>query len=295
MDFDIEKILDDRKRGMSLRKLGEKYDKSASTIKKYLNINGVNTSYKIVTDNKLIVLYKSGKTCKEVAKIIGGISYQSVYGRLKKLDKIRSISVAARNKSINHMFFSTFTPTSCYWAGFLAADGCVRKTRLSINLAKIDKDHLEKLKKAIGFVKLLKQYKNSYYFGFGSREIITDLKNNFNIIPKKSLILEPPKQIPEEYIPHFIRGYIDGDGSYFYSGYSFGIEIAGTKNMLSWIKENFNQNCKIGNPSIIKKKNIYVLRFVGNRQVPKIIRWLYQNHTINTILDRKYDKVKKFI
>jgi len=56
------------------------------------------------------------------------------------------------------------------------------------------------------------------------------------IVPKKSLILQPPKIDKQFYLP-FILGYFDGDGSIYYLNKSniYGLSIEGTKEMLNWI------------------------------------------------------------
>jgi len=294
MDFNIKNAIKDRKEGMSLRDLGEKYHKSPSTIKKYLNINDIDTSYKKILDEEIVDLYVAGRSCNDIGKILG-VNAQRINYRLNKMGKIRTLAESMRNRAIKHSFFSNFSINSCYWAGFIAADGNICKGCLKIELSKKDIGHLAKFGTVIGYNRKIKKYKNSRSIAFRSKEMNNDLATNFNIIPKKSLILEPPLNIPQKFINSFVRGYIDGDGSYFYSDKDIGLEIAGTYKMLSWIKKNFEKSNNIGNPKIRQKGNIYILRYVGNKQVPNIVQWLFKNCTINTILDRKFNKIKKFL
>src|SRR5271154_2141644 len=62
----------------------------------------------------------------------------------KKLDlhsSIRSGKRHFRNKDT----FSNLTLETCYWAGFIAADGCITdKNVLVVCLSNVDKNHLEK-------------------------------------------------------------------------------------------------------------------------------------------------------
>ena len=51
------------------------------------------------------------------------------------------------NLPVNHDFFSKNTLKSCYWAGFIAADGCVFKNQVRLALAEKDIDHLRLFKK----------------------------------------------------------------------------------------------------------------------------------------------------
>lgn len=55
--------------------------------------------------------------------------------------------------NVNENFFSLDTPESFYWAGFIAADGCILKNLkvLEIGLGIKDKKHLKKFKSAIKY------------------------------------------------------------------------------------------------------------------------------------------------
>ena len=57
----------------------------------------------------------------------------------------------SRKYSFKEDVWKTQTPESCYWAGFIAADGCLRKSgencySLKTSLHIQDLDHLKKLK-----------------------------------------------------------------------------------------------------------------------------------------------------
>lgn len=113
--------------------------------------------------------------------------------------------------------FDEYSEESCYWAGFLAADGCVdNKNRVRLMLKYEDINHLEKFR---GF--LQSQHKiasntdkyNRASLELTSKELCEALEINFNIVPLKSLVLEFPTQVPDEMLKHYIRGYFDGDGS----------------------------------------------------------------------------------
>ena len=45
----------------------------------------------------------------------------------------------------NETFFEKPSRVNSYWAGFIAADGCVYRNTLKITLSKKDKAHLEAL------------------------------------------------------------------------------------------------------------------------------------------------------
>lgn len=117
----------------------------------------------------------------------------------------------------NTLAFSDYTPESCYWAGFLAADGNVdSKGRVRLMLKYDDISHLEKFRAFMGSTHTIGSNTTLYNrcsFEFTSKEICEVLDLNFNIIPNKSLAYAFPKSIPDKLLNHFIRGYFDGDGS----------------------------------------------------------------------------------
>ena len=112
--------------------------------------------------------------------------------------------------------FDEYTEDSCYWAGFLAADGNVdSKGRIRLMLNYDDIGHLEKFKDFLASTHTISSNTTDYNrcsFEFTDREMCEVLDLNFNIIPNKSLSITFPK-IPKQYLRDFIRGYFDGDGS----------------------------------------------------------------------------------
>lgn len=130
----------------------------------------------------------------------------------------------------NKDFFGSYNEISCYWAGFIAADGCIgtRPNKvdkfLTIALKRSDKSHLENFIKHISGENLKiinrettaisggKKYPYSSVILYKTK-IVDDLDEFFSIRPQKTLNTIFPPNIPEQYKLDYIRGYIDGDGS----------------------------------------------------------------------------------
>jgi hypothetical protein len=116
----------------------------------------------------------------------------------------------------NTSAFDDYNEESCYWAGFLAADGNVdSKGRIRIMLKYDDIRHLEKFKMFLGSTHSIASNTTKYNrcsFEVTNREMCEVLDLNFNIRPNKTLDITFPA-IPKKYLRHFIRGYFDGDGS----------------------------------------------------------------------------------
>lgn len=203
-------------------------------------------------------------------------------------------------RHLNQESFGNFTTKSCYWAGFLAADGHVKKYHLGCELAIKDRQHLEKLRSFLCSNANIKE-RTRESFGkfhtyclvqFNSVKLVQDLETNFNITRNKSLSYRPPK-LPRNMTKHFIRGYIDGDGSIGWHNHSKTLRLnicSGSRELLQWIFEHFHENIDgVGNPAVKKRKNakLYTIEFMGH-QTKNILNWLYKDSEIH--LDRKYQK-----
>lgn len=197
-------------------------------------------------------------------------------------------------------FFSAKTLESCYWAGFIAGDGCIleregRKTELYLELATVDKGHVEKIASRIGGVvrertkhnKQLGKSFGSARWRVSSNKLADDLKHNFNILPAKSLIAEPPENLTKEQTYAFMAGLYDSDGHY---GYSPGkrplSRLIGTEKLMEWANEElFEGHYSIGINNKKSKNKIYTLTASGDRAI--MGREKYINMEL-PFLDRKY-------
>lgn len=208
------------------------------------------------------------------------------------------------------------TEDKAYWLGFMYADGYVTKRikgvsfNVELCLQGDDLSHLYKFKNSlksncIPRIKKTrcngKEYK-AYRFAISRRKMYEDLVAK-GCAERKSLILEFPKYNifkNNELIRHFIRGYVDGDGTV--SSYTdakhpnrkprkfFG--VLGTKIFLEGILEYFDSmNIDYGKHSIYKgtgsKKNIFYISKT-NIKAFNIVNFLYSD--CNIYLDRKYNK-----
>ena len=188
-----------------------------------------------------------------------------------------------------------------YWLGFLAADGCNywRETNATIliNIHQKDRVHLEKFKVFMDSNVPIKDFIQNCGFSnntpmskitFNSKKMSQDLSDK-GIVPRKSLILKPPK-IDEQYYLPFILGYFDGDGSiYCTSQNEFCINIVGTKEILEWINGILHISTSLEKRNDDEKNNYYI-RCGGFQKPYKIMKMLYESSQV--YLDRKYQIFK---
>lgn len=221
----------------------------------------------------------------------------------------------ARKYTCNENFFDEYNLLSCYWAGFISADGCIhsfpenplKQPFVRLNLAVKDKIHLEKLKNDISSTYPIVEYNvklksgkiyRTCYFLLNSRHLVNSLENNFNIVSKKSLILKPPTQIKSlEHKLAFIMGCYDGDGTITFAkrDNTFLTTICGgSKEFLLWIKEEFSKLLpdKIEYKLREEKKNRKNIKYVFQPQGRNILSlFSYLRKFKVPMLERKWKAV----
>jgi hypothetical protein len=226
----------------------------------------------------------------------------------------------------DHEFFSRDNEESFYVAGFMAADGCIKdrkgeygveRPEVYIGLSKEDKDHLEVIKTILKAESPIRDFiiknskRNSNWndcwkseITITSKQMVEDLKR-FNIVPRKSLIYTFPEWLKTHPLKHhFIRGYNDGDGSFYIPKLAEGkttkqiyFSMRGTPKFLKEVRSILEQECNLN----VREKDIRissghgVLEYGGNGVISKITDYLYKDATI--YLPRKRDiamKAKQF-
>ena len=300
MKVSDEILIAEYKKLNSAYKVAKKLVISSSTASYRLKKLGVLKKWKKEVDNnKLIDSYIKHQSVRKTAKDFD-ISHETARYKLKKLGVL--------NKPIiynwNDNYFSKDNADVYYWAGFIAADGCVKLNskkykQLSIGLSRKDHEHLEKFKKAIEFTGQIYKIAGNYdssQIAISSGKLFDDLAR-FNIVPRKSLIYTFPKWlIDHPLVNHFMRGYNDGDGSFYISKKKdrnidqLYFSLRGTKEFLCIFNEILEDKCKFKKHKEPRlNSGIYCLEFGGNIKVRKIRDFLYKNSAPEIRLERKYN------
>jgi hypothetical protein len=195
---------------------------------------------------------------------------------------------------VEHYFFSEYNENSCYWAGFILADGYIRnKNRftLEIKLQKQDVQHLEKFKNDIKYEGKIFEKKMYYSISISSSQIIQDLNDKFEIGNKKSLTCYISDRIPKKFLKDYIRGYFDGDGCITYTTIN-AITFLGTENTVDFIRNYFYEYVGVklrskDMPNITRNGNIFVIGYSGKSAL-NCLDHMYNDSKI--YLDRKFKK-----
>lgn len=259
------------------------YNKKAHTlsISKYKKAEELYTS-KNISLSTLAKLFKFNRT---------------KFSKYLKNKGIQVVNKQNECKFNQYVFDNINTEEKAYWLGFVYADGYIsnRDNNIEVSLKLSDKNHLEKLKNFLEWSGNIKTDHFRCRLSISNKHLkqILILKG---CPPKKSLILQFPNNniINGNLLPHFIRGYFDGDGSIYISKKEkskSNISLLGTNIFLkklltitNWKKNKLFLNSK-DNP------NTWVLSY-GGKTALNILNILYKDASV--YLDRKYKKYEKY-
>lgn len=225
--------------------------------------------------------------------------------------KIIGSMIQHRKYTYNSSIFSIINPYNSYWAGFIAADGCVYYSKksnnnyavLKLNLSIKDKNILTNFINFSNYTGKYTEYiktdkKKAVRIHIENPiEWILNLNKYWNITSRKSLTLRPPNLTKREDILSYIIGYIDGDGC-FHKDYNkyLRLQIIGTKEVLTWINNQFNNIGSIYKKHVNTNKNTYILYFGGKNVKNICIELNTHIKKYNLIvLERKWNKTQELL
>lgn len=126
-----------------------------------------------------------------------------------------------RKYHLNEDFFSEWNSIMAYVLGFWFADGYMRKEKsYRIVFSGKDKDIFVEICRVLASNHPIRftPKDNCYFVSFCSKKLYCDLAK-LGGLRGKSRIIDFPV-IPRKFLPDFIRGYFDGDGSVFFVTYA---------------------------------------------------------------------------
>lgn len=240
------------------------------------------------------------------AKLLGpGISRTTIKKWLNELNlPIRDFAKArqyalSHKKYKNENYFSQENHNMAWILGFLASDGAISfgNNRIKIGLSKKDEEILYKIKEEIEIENNISYYETST--GYDVAELVWNCEQHkidlarYNIVPRKTYILNPPIALNKKYWIDYIRGYFDGDGSISKDangGLRFSI-CSARKEILEWIIKVLYEEYNIPKVNILTDKRretpFYYFNYSTN-STKKIYSVLYDES--NMYLKRKKEK-----
>ena len=288
--------------GLLNREIAKIFNTSNTMVARLLRDMNITSRHPLLTyERKLAIVdcYKKYKKMSVVADIMK-CSVGTIPIILKEFGvKQKSISEMRRKYDIVEDYFEEInTPNKAYALGMIFSDGTVSKNGnyIVVALQSRDKSVLDLLNHEYGgdrklsFIKYSDKnpnWQDQYVLSVSSNKMKNDLIRH-GAIPNKSLSLEFPKDIPQDLIRHFIRGYFDGDGSL--SKTEDRCSIVSTesfcKELTKVLKDVLNINSSIFLCHNRDDKPTRTLQIAGRNQVKKFLDWIYDDADI--FMDRKY-------
>lgn len=262
-----------------------------------------------IDKNEVVRLYKSGLSLYKVAAQLG-CAVSRCHQILCEFDVPRRLphvkmgvnanrGGGVRRYPLNESFFDALDmENKAYWAGFIAADGCVSGGVLIVGLVSTDAAHLDKLRVALGTTRPLKMRPRRNMPGTdvelraSSNRLVTAL-GQYGIVPHKSHIIKPWDG-PKELMCHYWRGVVDGDGwinrRKTSTGWSMG--VCGSRAMVDGFRE-YVCGLVATKAQVGSIASIYRFEIGGRQIVSTVVRDLYAGATV--YLDRKYARALECI
>ena len=230
---------------------------------------------------------------------------------MKKHGIQKSISEAKRKYTLNESYFDVIdAPNKAYILGFLYADGYNNRINNSVvlSLSKEDREILEKISEEVGSNKPL--FESDYInkndgterhmliLTMASKHMCESLEK-WGLTQNKTFTITFPDFLKEDLIPHFIRGYFDGDGcacSTFDKGRpKFQITLMSSTQFCNGLidyLETQDIHFYINQPLRKSEKN-KIVRSGSNKELPKFINLIYKDADL--YLNRKRNKCYAYL
>lgn len=255
-----------------------------------------------ITEQQIVELYLSNKTINFIHT-----QYKVPIKQIQKTLILSGVEIKVdkrKIKQVNKNFFEEIdSEEKSYLLGFLYADGSISGFNLCIKLGIEDLQFLEKIKAILESEHKIGIYRSNSGYNIGKEfcqlsinnpKIINDLLKLGCVYNKTDKLVFPScNQVSSDLVPHFIRGYFDGDGSVFQNGTNLNISILGTKDFLEPILNIFQEKC--GTKSKLyptKSKNTFAIQLGGNSMIKHIFDYLYKDATI--FLERKKNRFDNY-
>lgn len=255
----------------------------------------------------IINKYNQGESLHKISKNIG-----ADWHWLERQFQKRGIEVRRQIRLRTDYFDQIDSPNKAYILGFIYADGCnqidemKKRYCVEISVEKTDVDVLKQIQKELNHTKDLvfriNNHGTEYYtLSLCSKKLCYKLKE-LGVTPRKSLTKCFPTCVPNFLIPHFIRGYYDGNGSLIiqkrFEGDCYkpnvSVTITSTEDMCLHLSSIVQQECNIkthiyniGKEGACKDK-IKSFRILGNNQTKLFLDYIYKDSELK--MSRKYQK-----
>jgi hypothetical protein len=178
--------------------------------------------------------------------------------------------------------------------GFIYADGYVGKYKLSVHLGERDFGHIQKLLLFLGSSSMTRCYSRGKAIGEVYSAYMSSRLSKLGIIVNRGRFDSTIVALSPEIYRHFIRGYVDGDGSLYLCNEKPSLKVIGQTDIIRWIDNTLLQNLGVNRHLMCRTKSekVVTVTYNGRLQAVAIANFLYDNSSI--YLDRKFEIYKSW-
>ena len=304
LDSDYEKIVDMYSSGMTQQDIANVYNCSKHSVHMFMKRMNICVRPNGFTEYDAKVMYemhKNGMSMDNIAE-----HFDSCRHTIGRTLKRYGFNVDRIKYHCDDNYFDVIdTKEKAYILGLLWADGCNDTSlgKIQLQLQERDVGILEAINELINNDRPLyftplhdknPNWQNTYTLVLKSYHM-SEVLNNYGMIPRKSLVLEFPSCLDKSLYRYFILGYFDGDGniSYNIDTKALNVSIVGTRMFLKVIQDI----CKDLNiKTFLCSKNdddskIYTLGIANKKDRIDFLNWIYSESTIK--IERKYLKYQQ--
>ena len=195
-----------------------------------------------------------------------------------------------RQYSVDETFFESIdSEAKAYWLGFIAADGCVQKHLISLELSMVDEAHLLRFRDAIRSTHPIYRRPDRAMcaVAFSNKRMRLSLMA-LGIVPRKTYSLAFPGYLRADLTRHYMRGYFDGDGTA--PGY-FG--VVGRLEFIAAYQDVLVRECGVSRNVMTIASRYARIHYGGRLQIRRIFGFLYDGATV--FLERKHDSLRRIL
>jgi LAGLIDADG-like domain len=275
------------------------------------------------TDTRLVTLINHHKSFTAVARLLK-CNPESV--RLRAHQRQLSVKVAKHTPTYNENALLNEDAVSYYLLGAYISDGNIDHSRNRATINSVDKQWIYDIKNVIASDATVSKKDKTHIFRFSHPKMVRWLIEH-ECVPRKSLTVKFPT-VPNQYLPDFIRGVFDGDGSVsakFYKNkskysknkgvcidyvmcYVCGSSLSFLQELSKKLLENglqhklYKQKNRSGykhgglmkNGRIVQQQSDHYRLVFSSKQAEQFLQWIYY-HEHNLSLHRKRNKAQQII
>jgi hypothetical protein len=231
---------------------------------------------------------------KEISEKLGR-GFYGVKAKMYRMGLGKGSRVDTPN--VNISFFEKWSQELAYIVGFFLADGHMadhsKVKHYGIFFSVGDKDIIEKIANVCEYKNTVKKYihkttilSTMYKISISSK-FVWKFFESLGFTHNKTFTTRIPKQIPQEFMNHFIRGVFDGDGSLCFRWKNYPqTNIAGSKLLIDDVSKIGIEYSGINN----KNNRLFTICYNGQKAID-FLNYIYKDATI--YMDRKYKRYLK--